>query len=181
MVCLKKAESALIKPEGGISKVSISFSGSELINIAIGIERRGIAFYDIMTRSTENAVARDVFQYLADMERQHIQIFQGMLGEADKYQPSETYAEEYAAYFLALVDSAVFTDNIVTSEMATQADSDIEALELAIGAEKDSILFYYEMRDIMPQRAHSTVNKIIAEEKSHLRQLFELKKKLADI
>lgn len=159
--------------------MSISFSGSELINIAIGIERRGIAFYDIMTRSTGNAIARDVFQYLADMERQHAQIFQGMLSEADKYQIPETYAAEYAAYLQALVDSAVFTDDFVTSEMATKTNSDIEAMELAIGAEKDSILFYYEMKDIMPQRAQPTVNKIIAEEKSHLRQLSELKKKLA--
>jgi len=159
--------------------VSISFSGSELINIAIGIERRGIAFYDIMTRSTENAATRDVFQYLANMEREHIQIFQGMLAEADKYQIPETYAQEYASYLQALVDSAIFTDDMVTSEMATQADSDIEALELAIGAEKDSILFYYEMKEIMPQRAQPTVNKIITEEKSHLRQLSELKKKLA--
>jgi rubrerythrin len=65
--------------------------------------------------------------------------------------------------------------------MATNVSSDIEAMELAIGAEKDSILFYYEMKDLMPQRAQPTVNKIIAEEKSHLRQLSELKKKLAAI
>ena len=161
--------------------MSISFSGSELINIAIGIERRGIVFYDIMTSSTKNAVARDVFQYLANMERQHIQIFQSMLEEADKYQFPETYASEYTVYLQALVDSAVFTDDLVTSEMAAKADSDIEAMELAIGAEKDSMLFYYEMKEIMPQRAQPTVNKIIAEEKSHLRQLSELKKKLADI
>jgi len=159
--------------------VSISFSGSELINVAIGIEGRGVAFYDIMVRSTQNATARDVFQYLADMERQHMQVFQGMLGEADKYQMQETQAGEYTAYLQALVDSAIFTDDMATSEMVTQANSDIEAMELAIGAEKDSILFYYEMRDIMPQRARPTVTKIIAEEKSHLRQLSELKKKLA--
>ena len=159
--------------------MAISFSGSELINIAIGTERRGIAFYDIMTKSTENAATRDIFQYLANMEREHIQIFQGMLAEADKYQIPETYAEEYASYLQALIDSAVFTDDMVTSELATQADSDIKALELAIGAEKDSILFYYEMKEIVPQRAQPTVNKIITEEKSHLRQLSELKKKLA--
>jgi len=158
--------------------VSISFSGSELINIAIGIERRGIAFYDIMAKSTRNAVTRDVFQYLADVEREHAQIFQGLLAEADKYQIPETHAGEYAAYLQALVDSTVFTDDFVTSEMVTRANSDIEALELAISAEKDSILFYYEMKDIMPQRAQPTVNKIISEEKSHLRQLSELKKKL---
>ena len=159
--------------------MSISFSGSELINIAIGIERRGIIFYDIMVKSTESDTARDAFQYLADMERQHFQIFQGMLGKADKYQPAETYAGEYAAYLQALVDSAVFTDDMVTSEMATQSDTDIEAMELAISAEKDSILFYYEMKEIMPSQAQPTVDKIITEEKSHLRQLSELKKKLA--
>ena len=159
--------------------MSISFSGSELINIAIGIERRGIVFYDIMARSTENATAREVFHYLADMERQHIQTFQDMLAEADKYKFSKRPAGEYTAYLQALVDSAVFTDDLVTSEMATRAESDIEALELAIGAEKDSILFYYEMREIMPRRAQPTVNRVIAEEKSHLRQLSELKRKLA--
>ncbi len=31
-----------------------SFAGSDLIDIAIGIERNGIAFYDIMAVSTEN-------------------------------------------------------------------------------------------------------------------------------
>ena len=161
--------------------MSITFSGSELINIAIGIEKRGIAFYDIMAKSTDNAIARDVFQHLVNMEREHIQIFQGMLDKADEYQLSETSTGEYTDYFQSLVDSAVFTDDMITSEMATQADSDIKALELAIDAEKDSILFYYEMRDIMPQRAHPAINKIIVEEKTHLRQLSELKKKLNSI
>ena len=161
--------------------MSILFSGSELINIAIGIERRGITFYDIMARSTKNAIASEVFKYLGDMERDHIRTFQGILAEADKYQFPETPAGEYTTYLQALVDSAVFTDDLVTSEMATKVSSDIEAMELAIGAEKDSILFYYEMKDLMPQRAQPTVNKIVAEEKSHLRQLSELKKKLAAI
>ncbi len=159
--------------------MSIVFSGGELINIAIGIERRGIAFYDIMTRSTGNAASREVFQYLADMEREHMQIFQGMLAEADRYQIPDTYAQEYASYLKALVDSAVFSDDMVTSEMATHVHSDIEALELAIGAEKDSILFYYEMSEIVPRQAQTMVNRIIAEEKSHLKQLSELKSKIA--
>lgn len=161
--------------------MTITFSARELLNIAVGIERRGIAFYDTMVKSTENAVARDIFRYLADMERMHIHIFQGMLGEADKYQIPETYTGEYTAYLQALVDSAIFTDDTITSEMATRASSDIEAMELAIGAEKDSILFYYEMREILPQPVQPMVTKIIAEEKAHLRELSELKKKLLAI
>ncbi|MCL0059054.1 rubrerythrin [Dehalococcoidia bacterium] len=127
----------------------------------------------------ENAEARELFRHLGEMERQHVQIFRDMLGEAGKYQPSESDTEEYAAYLKALVDSAVFTDDLITSGMVANADSDIEALQLAIGAEKDAILFYYLMRDIMPPRTHPVVNKIIAEEKLHLRQLSEAKKRLA--
>jgi rubrerythrin len=160
--------------------MTISFSGSELINIAIGIEGRGVAFYESMAGSTKNANAAEVFRYLADMEREHMQIFQGLLSEADKFQFAET-AGEYAVYLQTLVDSAIFSDEVIASKMARGAESDIVALDLAIGAEKDSILFYYEMREIMPQRAQPTVNKIIAEEKSHLRQLSELKKKLAGL
>jgi len=159
--------------------MTISFSGIELINIAIGIEERGIVFYDVMAKSTRNSAAREVFNYLAGMEREHIDTFRGMLAEADKYQVQTEGGEQYSAYLKALVDSAVFSDDLVTSEMAAQAESDIAALELAIGSEKDSILFYYEMKEVMPQRAQATVGRIIAEEKSHLRQLSELKKKLA--
>lgn len=160
--------------------MSITFSGGELVNIAIGIERRGVIFYDTMAKSTKNITAREVFQNLADVEREHIQIFQNMLTEAEKYQIPENYAAEYAAYLQALVDNAVFTDDFITSELATNANSDIKALELAISAEKDSILFYYGMKEITPQRVRPAVNKILAEEKSHLRQLSELKKGLAD-
>jgi rubrerythrin len=159
--------------------MSVSFSGSELINIAIGIEGRGIVFYDVMAKSTQNEAAREVFNYLADMERNHIETFKDMLEGADKFQIPTDESGQYTAYLRALVDSAVFSDDMVTSEMAAQAESDTAALELAIMAEKDSILFYYEMKEVMPQRAQATVNKIIAEEKSHLRQLSELKKKLA--
>ena len=59
--------------------MSISFSGSELVNIAIGVEKRGIAFYDALAMSTDEATARDIFQRLANMEREHAQIFQNML------------------------------------------------------------------------------------------------------
>jgi rubrerythrin len=158
--------------------MSITFSSGELFNIAIGIEKRGITFYDVMAKSTDNELARELFQGLVAMEREHIKIFQGMLAEADQYQPPETATGEYDSYLQALIDNVVFTEDMITSEMATQADSDIKALELGISAEKDSILFYYQMRDIMPQRALPAIDRVIAEEKSHLRQLSEVKKKL---
>jgi len=132
-----------------------------------------------MMRSADNEPVRSVFQHLVDMEREHIQVFSGMLSEVAQHQAPETCTQEYADYLEALIDNAIFTDDLATSETANEADSDIKALELAIGAEKDSILFYYTMNELMPERAHSAVDKIITEEKAHLRQLSELKRQTA--
>ncbi len=151
-----------------------TFYGDELIKIAIGIETRGITFYDIMAKSSDSDDARAIFEDLVQMERDHLRIFQ----EMPKGTPGPL-SEERAAYLRALIDTAVFTDDLITGEMAAQADSDIEALELAIKAEKDSILFYYEMKDELPHGLSHPLEKIIDEEKSHLRQLSEIKKTLA--
>jgi rubrerythrin len=160
--------------------MSIVFSSNELINAAINIERRGISFYDVMAKSTDNEEAKAVFEGLVSMEREHIRIFEGMLSEGYERQQPEESVQEYSGYLQALIDDAIFTDDAITSEMAMQADSDIKALELGISAEKDSILFYYEMRDLMPKKNTAVINGIIAEEKSHLQQLSEIKKKLAE-
>jgi rubrerythrin len=163
--------------EAGI--MSVVFSGSDLINIAIGIERRGITFYDIMAKSADNDGVMAVFEELVEMEREHLKTFQDMLEKADEHRDTGAPAQEYSDYLQALIDNAVFTDDMITSEMATQADSDIKAIELGISAEKDSILFYYEMKDNMPRRTAPIIDRIIAEEKLHLKQLSEIKKKLA--
>lgn len=157
--------------------MSIVFSAGEVINVAIGIEKRGITFYDIMARSADDARAREVFQGLLEMEREHLRTFQDMLEEAGGQPPPEATGQEYAGYFQALVDTAVFTEDMIASGTVA-GETDIQALDMGIGAEKDSILFYYEMKDIMPRRFVPLVDRIIAEEKSHLQQLSEIKKKI---
>ncbi len=159
--------------------MSIAYYGSELINIAIGIERQGIAFYDVLARSTKSPRAREVFHYLVGMERDHVRIFQGMLAESEKAETPETYTGDYAAYLQALASSAVFTDELMAGTLAAQSESDLAAVELGIRAEKDSILFYYEMQELMPPGSGAKISRIITEEKRHLAQLTGLKTVLA--
>jgi rubrerythrin len=156
-------------------------SGSELVEVALGIERNGIAYYGALAESTIDAPLKGTFRDLAGMERKHIEIFQKMLTSVGKYQlPYGPESEqEYELYLKALVDSAVFADDKVALQMARSSASPAEAIQTAMGAEKDSILFYNEMRDLVPQRERPIVDGIINEEKSHLRQLSSLKKKLA--
>jgi rubrerythrin len=158
--------------------VSVVFSGDELINIAIDIERRGISLYDVMAKSTDSEMARSAFAGLAEMERVHLKTFQDMLRESGAGQSREI-PPEYPDHIRTLIDEAVFSDDLITSEMAMQADTDIKAVEIGIRAEKDSLLFYYEMKENVPHRAVPVISRIIAEEKEHLRQLSEIKKRLA--
>lgn len=161
-----------------VSELSITLSGDEIINLAIDIEKRGIAFYDIMARTAENNATREAFRYLVEMERGHVRTFQNMLGDVGKPQLSQDHAQSNAVYLQALADSAVFTEDMATGETAAQVASDIGALELGISAERDSILFYYELRDILAEPLDSEINKIIDEEKTHLSQLSDLKARL---
>ena len=157
------------------------FTSSELIEVALGIERNGVAYYSSLAESATDASLKDTYNHLADMEREHIKIFQNMLDSAGKYQLpyAGEAAEEYEHYLRALVDSTVFTDDKVARQMAQKAASSAEAIQLALGAEKDSILFYSEMRDLVPEQDRPMIDKIINEEKSHIRQLSSLKREFA--
>lgn len=154
-------------------------SNREIIDIAMGIERRGISFYDVMAKSADDEASREIFESLVEMEREHLDTFRGMLDEIDG-QPGEPATAERSEYIRALMDSAVFTDDLITGEMATQADTDIKAIELGIGAEKDSLLFYYEIKDSLPPKIAPLLDRIITEEKTHLWQLSTIKKRLTE-
>jgi rubrerythrin len=143
------------------------------------VERNGTAFYDSLANLTRDEMARGAYKHLADKERGHIEIFQNMLGSVGEYQPPETYTEEYDLYLKALVDSAVFNDDQITREMAQNAGSDAEAIQIRLRAGKDSILFYSEMRDLVRRSDREVIDKIIEEERAHLRQLSDLKKSLS--
>jgi len=158
--------------------VSITFNSSELINIAIGIEQRGVAFYDVLLKSTRNRRLAKVLQELLDTERRHTTVFQEMLAGADDAVLHEPYTEEYAAYLQALVDSAVFTQEKLTGEVATHLRNDAEALEMALDLEKDSILLYYELKELVPLTSQPVLNDIITEERKHLRYISHLRNTL---
>ena len=153
-------------------------SASDIINIAIDIERRGISFYDVMAKSADNDSAKAIFSNLVVMEREHLEVFQGLLEEINNLQIEDIQDSRRSGYIKSLAESAVFTDDLITSDMASQADTDIKAMELGINAEKDSLLFYYEIIHILPQRMTQVIDRIIEEEKTHLLQLAAIKNEM---
>lgn len=154
--------------------MSVFFSGKELLETAIGIERNGVAFYDSLASSARNETVKHLYQHLADEERRHIEVFTNMLSSVADYRSPESYTEEYANYLRALTGSAVFTDDQSARDLAQRVTSDAQAIKIGMQAEKDSILFYSEMRDLVRRSDREVIAKIIEEERAHLKRLLDL-------
>ncbi len=162
------------------------FAGSEIVELGIQIEKNGRDFYNTLAGQSKKSLtcsgrqekAKDIFKYLAGEEEKHIATFKKILDSVGKYEPPEIYASEYIAYMNTLASEYVFTQKDKGSQIAQKIKTDLEAVEMGIGFEKDSIIFYEGMKKVVPEYGQRIVEELIAQEQSHLRQLVDLKAKL---
>lgn len=151
------------------------FGGNEIVEMGIQIEKNGKDFYDTLSAKSKDEKAKDIFCYLAEQEKKHIDIFEKILQAVHKYEPPESYPGEYFAYMKALASEYVFTKKNKGKEIAKSTKSDREAVELGIKFEKDSILFYEGMQKVVPDNQRKIVDALIAQEKEHLCDLYNIK------
>lgn len=154
------------------------FSAAEIVEIGIQIEKNGKDFYDGVLKSSKNAKAKETFGFLAGEEEKHIKRFEALLSQVKKYEPSEAYPGEYFAYLKALSEGYVFTKANKGAEIAKNIKNEKEAVGAGIGFEKDSILFYHEMKKFVLGGERNIVDKLVEEEQEHLRKLTEIKRTL---
>lgn len=154
------------------------FAGSDIVELGIEIEKNGRDFYYTLANQLKNQKAKDIFDYLAGEEEKHITAFQNILESVHKYEPPESYPEEYLAYMNALASDHVFTKKDIGSQIAKNIISDKDAVDLSIGFEKDSIIFFEGMKKMVPEYDHKVIDELITQEQRHLRQLSDLKNNL---
>ncbi len=159
--------------------MSVFFKVSEVVEMAVLIETNGEAFYRFLKESARDAQTKEVFAHLAGEEKKHRATFEQMGESLEKYQPVESYPGEYAAYMKALADDNVFTQKDVGRHMAQKAASVPEAVNMALGFEKDSIVFFEGIRRCVSKSEHKAIDRMVEEEKSHIAKLEGLKKTLA--
>ena len=92
------------------------------------------------------------------------------------YSP-ESYEGEFSAYLRSYVDNnLIFTKEIMDQQLAKVKDTSA-ALDFAIQRELDSILYYHEIKKLVPAAQHGTLEQIIEEERKHYLALTEMKKR----
>jgi rubrerythrin len=115
---------------------------------------------------------QELFTDLAEQEVIHYRIF-SKLFQAVKNKPIMTDDEwdMYQDYLEATVQSAFFEGVDKALSVAGEVTNEQEALRMAIRFEKETMLFFHDLYDVVPPDDKGTIEKVIAEEKRHVRRL----------
>jgi len=141
------------------------FSVVEAVEQAVQTEKLGYQFYRSMAaRFKESKELVKLFELLADKEVLHEKRF-SELKEAVKDTTIEN-SEEVAMYMRAIVESEFFLGKNKSLPSLDHVKTVLDAVKFAIGFEKETLLYFYEIRNIVSDK--KTIESIIDEERSHI-------------
>ncbi len=161
-----------------------NFSLLEAMELAITMEEEGVAFYTLAAGKAAASEVKSLLNSLKEKEYNHINTFRRIYTKLSERQGMADAAlyltdPEIEAYFRAFVDSAVFPTRGAAARVIAGLDSAEEVLLLGMRIEKDSILYYQELKQRAPfPGAAEALDQVIGEEKSHLRDIHKLYKAL---
>lgn len=155
--------------------MSIIFNADEIFKIAVQIEKNGADFYKKAASFAVNSKVKDKLLNLAEMEIIHEAVFANMRKELNE-QETETAIydpdEETQLYLEAFAKGHVFNIRAEPAKELKGNETTREILQKAVGLEKDSILFYLGVKDMVPDHlGKEKIDNIIAQEMGHVRLL----------
>jgi len=153
------------------------FTAKEVFEFAVKIEVNGEYFYRETAKKLKNPAVQQLFLFLADEEVKHKKIFQEMARRLGNFQPTSSSAD-FEAYLEAYTQNLVFSADNIKSKIAEVNDEKI-ALLFAIDKELDTVHYYKEIKTIIPESEQGLIDRIIAEEQSHVLRLAKIKKTLS--
>lgn len=125
------------------------FSDLEGLRIAMAIEARGRDFYQQAFNKAEDNNHKDLFSMLRNEEVIHLETFTKIFNKVNenKEAASEEYLfdQETSRYLTVLAEGHIFPTAENAEVEIAKATTIQDILEMAIQAEKDSILFYDEL------------------------------------
>ena len=147
--------------------MAFDFNAEDVFEMAKEIERNGVSFYSNAAEKVDDPDQKKLLLDLSKMEEEHEETFKNMEAELTAKEQGKTVFDpenEALQYLKALADTRVFFEKDVdTASMKG-------ILKTALGAEKDSIVFYLGMKELVPEKyGKNRLEGIIKEEMNHVR------------
>jgi rubrerythrin len=145
---------------------------ADVTELAMELEKSGEAFYRAVAKTAPSPKVQALFEDLAEQEVIHYRIFSKLFQSAQgKPFMTDQEWDMYQDYLEATVQSAFFEGPDKALSVAEQVTDEKEALHMAIRFEKETVLFFHDLYDVVPESEKETIAKVIAEEKRHIRRL----------
>jgi rubrerythrin len=162
--------------------MGVSFNADEVFEMAIRTEQNAAGFYRRAAELHADAGEVKLFLALANVEDKHRRTFEEMrsaLTAAEKQESTFDPYDEAVLYLDAIADSSEGEGSPKIAESLTGNETLRGILEMAVQLEKDAILFYVGLLDLVPERlGRQKVQEIINQEKVHLTELAKELQKL---
>ncbi|GAB1409915.1 ferritin family protein [Desulfovibrionales bacterium] len=148
------------------------FKATDILLAAQEIETRGEVFYNRLVETTTDPKLKDLFSFLAQEETKHRAIFAKLYERVGQVElPAWAEEDEYVQYLSFLIDSHTLFRLGDVDQVSHFIGTAKQAIETAMGFEKDTILFFMEMYEFVPEGERPYVKACIDEERKHLRLL----------
>lgn len=171
-----------MKEKDSAESSSISFHCIDAIEVSLCIEKQGLIFYEKASKKAYEPKVKQMFQWLADEEKKHIQTLQDKARFLQPALLNKTSSRKHIDKFIAEeLKGKVFPDIKGSAENEIpDFQSDIEALDLGIQSEQRSIDVLSELLIKEKKLDVRTIfSHLLVEEKRHLACLEELKKTIS--
>lgn len=151
--------------------VSLKMDIEDVLKIAEQIERNGSAFYQMASERFHGEEKKRLIS-LAVMERVHEQLFSAIRREVT-YPPGKakyTGTEPTQSFFISAVSKGIiFNLESNPADLLSGKESLAEILQVAIGLEKDSVIFYMSIKDMFAEHKDKhVIGRVIKEEMGHI-------------
>jgi rubrerythrin len=136
----------------------------DAIKTAIQMEKDGYSFYKKAAAQTSSDMGQTIFEGLAADEQMHLNVFQKIFED----QISEAEWENLVRSSKKYADIPIFPKDLVEIEGASPDTNELDAMRIAMDAEKEAIEYYTEILNKTSNvELKKVINEIIAQEKNH--------------
>jgi rubrerythrin len=144
-----------------------------VLELAVWLEKHGQEFYAAAMVETDDVELETLFAYLMEEEKQHCALYTRLFEQQTEKSAGEKPLLGEYAHFIDLLIREITANLIIEDEISPK-----KLLFKALRFEKDTLLYFNEIRDLFDDDSAAIIDSICREEKRHIRQLMERGEKM---
>lgn len=144
-----------------------------VLDLAVWLEKHGREFYEDASESATDPEIKQLFKNLAAEERKHCAIYSDLYELfTGKSAENEELLGEYGRFIQLLINDIAQTLDF------KEAQTPEQLVERALNFEKNTLLYFSEVKPLFRGKAGALIEAVCNEEKRHIQQLIEHRERI---